>query len=1102
MKKNRKKRMRRGLAILLAAALIGNTAGVSASAQNDFTDGTEAALQSESGTVSEPADEPQALPAEAPAETETAPVKEPVETETQPAEIPTETPQAETCICTVVCTCQIPCMSDDINTDCPVCGAEGTNLAECKGVYQAEVTQWVTDPNKLTAASIEHVEVKQIPVSISAQPQDKTVYYSQWTEKLEVTAQTVDGAGPVSYQWYRVGTGADGGDEAISGAAEDQFWIPGDLDAGTYKYYCIATCDGYPAKSNTATVTVLQSGIEMGEIKTYLKRYLIPEEQTVFTGGQTIMVKVTPKATGMAPAAMARTAAAEPAAGQMALYDAKGNQIGPAVDASSGTYTMEVGSTELGMGTHVLTVKYVGGLNTASAEGTVEVTVVSAARIGSREFLMLEEAWEYAKENSSEGNPVTVTLLSDVEVSSELTVESGEHIILTSETDKNYTLSGIVDGNRGTIRMSGGSFELLGGTVNAKGTGYGIFLLGGSAFLRGGSIIGHHGIYLEEHHADARIEIFNGFVMDTNYGIEAYNAGELVINGGQMEAGTTCVYVSGNYGTDGVTVRICGGIMQSTRSGYGLEVRSGFASVELSGGTFIGSSASPSISASASSNVKSILAEGKAYYRGGDTTGELITEGLEGTELSGTVTVGDCVHWMENGSDKGDGTCARVCAVCGREVIESHRMTAWADQKDGTHSRSCSVCGYTETAEHTWNGSGLDCPDCQITFAASVEVNGKEALFSTIEQAWAYAKEKSSEENAAAVTLLADATVSECLTVENGSHILFTCPEGAEHTLSGTIQISGGTFELAGGTIRSTEPSAISVVRGRAILRGGTVIGEKNSGVYLQPNANNIVVEINSGCTISGKKYGVYESKGQLRVRGGRIAGDDVGVYVSMGEAKISGGIIEGGSVGLRVAGNTCSVNLSGGTYKAKDSYSIWCSETNYTSHFLTDFLGDGYGYYDADGQYIAVKKTTRELTQKEVTVKKQDAVAYTITIPKTAIAGGDAVAIGINKEQNFNLNGGAVNVSVSGGIEDGKLTLTDKANAENTVTSALYVLKAEEAEEQPVTSYENGVLASFTNMNDPAVSLSFKEPAEINIPAGTYEGIVTFSVDYTEAQQ
>ena len=1059
MKKNRKKRMRRGLAILLAAALIGNAAGVSASAQNDFTVGTEAALQSESGTVSEPADEPQALPAEAPAETETAPVKEPVETETQPAEIPTETPQAE-------------------------------------------VTQWVTDSNKLTAASIEHVEVKQIPVSISTQPQDKTVYYSQWTEKLEVTAQTVDGAGPVSYQWYRVGAGADGGDEAISGAAENQFWIPGDLDAGTYEYYCIATCDGYPAKSNTATVTVLQSGIEMGEIKTYLKRYLIPEEQTVFTGGQTIMVKVTPKATGMAPAAMARTAAAEPAAGQMALYDAEGNQIGPAVDASSGTYTMEVGSTELGMGTHVLTVKYVGGLNTASAEGTVEVTVVSAARIGSQEFLMLEEAWAYAKENSSEGNPVTVTLLSDVEVSSELTVESGEHIILTSETDKNYTLSGIVNGNCGTIRMSGGSFELLGGTVNAKGKGYGIFLGGGSAFLRGGSIIGHRGIYLEEHLADARIKIFNGFVMDTNnYGIEAYNAGELVINGGQMEAGTTCVYVSGNYGTDGVTVRICGGIMQSTRSGYGLEVRSGFASVELSGGTFIGSSASSSISASASSNVRSILAEGKAYYRGGDTTGELITEGLDGTELSGTVTVGDCVHWMENGSDKGDGTCARVCAVCGWEVIEFHRMTAWADQKDGTHSRSCSVCGYTETAEHTWDGSGLDCPDCQITFAASVEVNGKEALFSTIEQAWAYAKEKSSEENAAAVTLLADATVSECLTVENGSHILFTCPEGAEHTLSGAIQISGGTFELAGGTIRSTKSSAISVVRGRAILRGGTVIGKKHSGVYLQSNVNN-VVEINSGCTISGKIYGVYESTGQLRVRGGRIAGDDAGVYVFMGDAKISGGIIEGGRVGLQVAGDRCSVDLSGGTYKAKDLYSIWCSKINDRSHFLTDLLGDGYGYYDADGQYIEVTKTTRELTQKEVTVKNQDAVAYTITIPKTAIAGGDAVAIGINKEQNFNLNGGAVNVSVSGGIEDGKLTLTDKANAENTVTSALYVLKAEEAEEQPVTSYENGVLASFTNMNDPAVSLSFKEPAEINIPAGTYEGIVTFSVDYTEAQQ
>lgn len=1258
-----------------------------------------------------------------------------------------------------------------------------TYIADGYTLYDYANNQWVTEPEKLSAVSIENVEVKRIPVSISAQPQDKTVYYSQWTEKLEVTAQTVDGAGPVSYQWYRVGTGADGGDEAISGAAEAQFRIPGDLDAGTHNFYCIATCDGYPAKSNTAAVTVLQSGIDLGEIKTYLKRDdVIPKEQTIFTGEQTIMVTVTPKTTGKAPAVMARTAAAEPAAGQMALYDEKGNQIGPAVDASvSGAYWMNVNSTELGVGVHVLTVKYVGGPNVVSAEGTVEVTVVPAARIDSQEYFTLEAAWADAKKNSSEESPVTVTLLADVEVSSELTVESEEHIILTSEPDKNYTVSSTINGpQKGTIRMSGGIFELLGGTVKSPGNGYGIFLLGGSAFLRGGSITGMHGIYLEEYKAAARVEIFSGFVMRVSSdGIEAQIGGELIINGGQMEAGSTCVHAK-----NGVTVRISGGIIKSYFNGHGLDVSgNSSALVELSGGTFTGSDSSPSISVSNTSNVKSILAEGKAYYRGGDTTGELITEGLDGTKLLETVTVGDCTHSVKE----------------------------WTDLQDGTHTGVCTACGSTIVAAHTWDSSHSKCPDCQIAFAASVESNGEEALFAAIEQAWAYAKKNSSEENGATVTLLADAEVSEGLTVEAGEHIILTCPEGVEYTLFSSIKISGGTFVLTGGTVsHDNKDATIDITGGRALLKGGKVTGMR--GVRIpQDAANGAEMEIDGDCVIIGDE-GVLIRSGTARIKGGQISGTGKGnagfVVYGTGNAKISGGSIQGKFCGLEMRGKGV-VTLSGGTfrgyygieskqqpvknflekgkayYQGEDtageliteglegtwlpktvtvgdcihwigsgsdngdgthtgacavcgqevikshnmagwtdqedgtharacevcgytekhphSMTVWkdqkdgthsrsCSDCEYTetaehiwdrnhpqcpdcqltavvlveikgtdtlfssmaeaweyakensletspatvmlladvtiseslyvnegesliltsangmeysldvinnyadgivvqggtfemtggsvSHNLTAisivggkvvirggkvtggltglamqggnamidggtitgeqygiavfensasvllsggcFTGKGYGsivqncelslnsflaegcyYYDETGNKVIPADNAFMLSKKTVFVKNPDVVSYTISIPQTAIAGGEPVNIGINQEQTFNLNGGTVSVSVSGGIdESGKLTLTDKANTANTVTSALYVQKPGETEEQPITSYENGVFASFTKAGDPAAALSFKEPTEINIPIGRYEGNVTFSIDYTEAQQ
>ena len=149
-------------------------------------------------------------------------------------------------------------------------------------------------------------------------------------------------------------------------------------------------------------------------------------------------------------------------------------------------------------------------------------------------------------------------------------------------------------------------------------------------------------------------------------------------------------------------------------------------------------------------------------------------------------------------------------------------------------------------------------------------------------------------------------------------------------------------------------------------------------------------------------------------------------------------------------------------------------------------------------GKYTYICEATCDgytVTSEEfvLTVIDPDATAYTITIPATAVAGGDAVNVGINTEEPFNLNGGTVSVSVCGGIDaNGKLTLTNTDGSGSSVTSEMLV-------EGKI--YTGGTVAEFKAESNPAVSLFFKEPTETDIPAGTYEGTVTFSIDYIAAE-
>ena len=79
-------------------------------------------------------------------------------------------------------------------------------------------------------------------------------------EAPELTVKAVSGSGSISYQWYA--------DETINGktttkveqtgqdAKTETYRIPTGLSAGTYQYYCVATCGEYTATSKKATFTV------------------------------------------------------------------------------------------------------------------------------------------------------------------------------------------------------------------------------------------------------------------------------------------------------------------------------------------------------------------------------------------------------------------------------------------------------------------------------------------------------------------------------------------------------------------------------------------------------------------------------------------------------------------------------------------------------------------------------------------------------------------------------------------------------------------------------------------------------------------------------
>jgi len=101
------------------------------------------------------------------------------------------------------------------------------------------------------------VIVGQSPFTVTSQEQDQEKEYGYTGSEAPSFAVDVQGAtDAVAYQWYQ--KGENGTDTLITGATAAAYAPPqiNKMHAGTYKYYCIVSRDGYEVVSDTFVLTI------------------------------------------------------------------------------------------------------------------------------------------------------------------------------------------------------------------------------------------------------------------------------------------------------------------------------------------------------------------------------------------------------------------------------------------------------------------------------------------------------------------------------------------------------------------------------------------------------------------------------------------------------------------------------------------------------------------------------------------------------------------------------------------------------------------------------------------------------------------------------
>ncbi|MFR5071707.1 MAG: MBG domain-containing protein, partial [Bianqueaceae bacterium] len=378
------------------------------------------------------------------------------------------------------------------------------------------------------------------------------------------------------------------------------------------------------------------------------------------------------------------------------------------------------------------------------------------------------------------------------------------------------------------------------------------------------------------HISGATVTIYGGTVTGSSRGVDAMNS-TVHVHGGEMK-GTGAVGTGMKTQDSTVTVTngtFIGGIC-------GLNADGG--TCKLSGGVYQGGIYG--VLNSTSGAVKDLLdttQDGKhfAYYKGNTVSAaNLITTGLDGTGLSGTVAVGECTHsyrYADNQNGTHTGTCV-VCSTVGQ--AEAHTWREWMeDSENGGYYHECTGCGAAEYAVVSVTPTG-----------------GETDYYTNITAAWTEAQAAES----ATVTLLASVDLGGgTLTVASGDNITLTSEkntDGNGYTLSGSdgrgvIYVDGGSFTLKSGTI-SGDSCGVNTSGNRdndITVTGGTItVNASSSTIVCALRVEGGSVTIRGGdfgtSSPNTNSYGVLvNGEAAVTISGGTFSGGHNAIFTDVG---------------------------------------------------------------------------------------------------------------------------------------------------------------------------------------------------------------------------
>ena len=140
----------------------------------------------------------------------------------------------------------------------------GYTLQYEDGTYADLTARWTEKGKKVTAVKSPLYFTTHPTIASGAETVMENYTAS---EAPELTVKAESGSGSISYQWYADetinGTTKTKVEQTGQGATSATYRIPTGLLAGTYQYYCVATCGEYTATSQKAAFTVEEGVAEV-----------------------------------------------------------------------------------------------------------------------------------------------------------------------------------------------------------------------------------------------------------------------------------------------------------------------------------------------------------------------------------------------------------------------------------------------------------------------------------------------------------------------------------------------------------------------------------------------------------------------------------------------------------------------------------------------------------------------------------------------------------------------------------------------------------------------------------------------------------------------